>query len=77
MNGRHVFMGYLNDPQKTAETLTEDMLLRSGDSGKQDLDGFLYITGPSFLNTFSSIGYEKSSCIFTSSTFTICTISII
>ncbi|XP_048845455.1 long-chain-fatty-acid--CoA ligase ACSBG2-like [Brienomyrus brachyistius] len=43
--GRHVFMGYLNMPDKTAEALDSDGWLHSGDLGKHDDDGFLYITG--------------------------------
>uniref|UniRef100_A0A1A8FR36 long-chain-fatty-acid--CoA ligase n=1 Tax=Nothobranchius korthausae TaxID=1143690 RepID=A0A1A8FR36_9TELE len=43
--GRHVFMGYLNMPDKTVEALDEDGWLRSGDLGKHDKDDFLYITG--------------------------------
>ncbi|XP_008331216.1 long-chain-fatty-acid--CoA ligase ACSBG2-like isoform X2 [Cynoglossus semilaevis] len=43
--GRHVFMGYLNMPDKTEEALDADGWLLSGDLGKQDKNGFLYITG--------------------------------
>ncbi|XP_058491860.1 long-chain-fatty-acid--CoA ligase ACSBG2-like [Solea solea] len=43
--GRHVFMGYLNMPDKTAEALDEDGWLHSGDLGKHDDSEFLYITG--------------------------------
>nr|XP_006627278.1 PREDICTED: long-chain-fatty-acid--CoA ligase ACSBG2-like isoform X1 [Lepisosteus oculatus]XP_015195068.1 PREDICTED: long-chain-fatty-acid--CoA ligase ACSBG2-like isoform X1 [Lepisosteus oculatus]XP_015195074.1 PREDICTED: long-chain-fatty-acid--CoA ligase ACSBG2-like isoform X1 [Lepisosteus oculatus]XP_015195078.1 PREDICTED: long-chain-fatty-acid--CoA ligase ACSBG2-like isoform X1 [Lepisosteus oculatus] len=43
--GRHVFMGYLNMPDKTEETLDQEGWLHSGDLGKHDQDGFLYITG--------------------------------
>ncbi|XP_058801294.1 long-chain-fatty-acid--CoA ligase ACSBG2-like [Phymastichus coffea] len=45
MNGRHVFMGYLNNPEKTNETKDQNSWLHSGDLGKMDADGFLYITG--------------------------------
>ncbi|XP_076245683.1 acyl-CoA synthetase bubblegum family member 1 isoform X2 [Calliopsis andreniformis] len=45
MRGRHVFMGYLNEPEKTAEILTEDGWLRTGDLGKVDSDKYLYVTG--------------------------------
>uniref|UniRef100_A0A8C4I8K7 long-chain-fatty-acid--CoA ligase n=1 Tax=Dicentrarchus labrax TaxID=13489 RepID=A0A8C4I8K7_DICLA len=43
--GRHVFMGYLNSPDKTAEAIDQDGWLQSGDLGKHDQHGFLYITG--------------------------------
>ena len=47
MGGRHVMMGYLKEKQKSAETV-EDTLegwLRTGDVGKLDSDGYLFITG--------------------------------
>ncbi|XP_071387557.1 long-chain-fatty-acid--CoA ligase ACSBG1 [Centroberyx affinis] len=43
--GRNVFMGFLNMEDKTREALDEDGWLRSGDMGKTDEEGFLYITG--------------------------------
>ncbi|XP_072295184.1 long-chain-fatty-acid--CoA ligase ACSBG2-like [Eucyclogobius newberryi] len=43
--GRHVFMGYLNMPDETEEALDSEGWLRSGDLGKQDKSGFLFITG--------------------------------
>ncbi|XP_072834125.2 long-chain-fatty-acid--CoA ligase ACSBG2 isoform X1 [Pogona vitticeps] len=43
--GRHVFMGYLNMEDKTKEAIDDEGWLHSGDLGKHDADGFLYITG--------------------------------
>ncbi len=43
--GRHVFMGYLNSREKTEETFDADGWLHTGDIGKIDSDGYLYITG--------------------------------
>lgn len=43
--GRHVFMGYLNMADKTEEALDPEGWLRSGDLGKRDENGFLFITG--------------------------------
>lgn len=45
MYGRHVFMGYLDEEEKTKETIDEELYLMSGDIGKKDKNGFLYITG--------------------------------
>ena len=41
--GGSIFMGYLNQPEKTAETL-RDGWLHTGDVGKVDDEGFFYIT---------------------------------
>ncbi|KAF4521073.1 hypothetical protein B566_EDAN012372 [Ephemera danica] len=45
MSGRNVFMGYLNKDDKTRETLDADGWLHSGDIGKVDEAGYVYITG--------------------------------
>jgi long-chain acyl-CoA synthetase len=41
--GGNVFIGYLNDPEKTAEALDDDGYLHSGDIGEVDDDGYFRI----------------------------------
>jgi long-chain acyl-CoA synthetase len=44
VRGDNVFMGYLNQPDKTAETIDADGWLHTGDVGSVDNDGYFKIT---------------------------------
>ena len=43
VSGPQVMQGYLNNPQATAETITQDGWLRTGDIARIDADGYLFI----------------------------------
>ncbi|CAF2652837.1 unnamed protein product [Rotaria sp. Silwood2] len=43
--GYSVMHGYYNDCEKTAETITDDGWLRTGDLAKMDQDGYFYFVG--------------------------------
>lgn len=53
--GANIFEGYLGEPDRTADVL-QGRWFRSGDLGRMDEDGFLYIEGR--LARFSKIGGE-------------------
>jgi acyl-[acyl-carrier-protein]-phospholipid O-acyltransferase/long-chain-fatty-acid--[acyl-carrier-protein] ligase len=56
LKGPHVFPGYLKDEKKTGEALKGDRWFVTGDLGRIDEDGFVFIEGR--LSRFSKIGGE-------------------
>jgi acyl-[acyl-carrier-protein]-phospholipid O-acyltransferase/long-chain-fatty-acid--[acyl-carrier-protein] ligase len=56
LKGANIFPGYLGNPKKSEEVLTKDGWLRTGDVGRLDDDGFLFIEGR--ISRFSKIGGE-------------------
>ena len=55
LRGVNIFEGYLHDPERTVDVL-QNGWLKTGDLGRFDEDGFLYIEGR--LSRFSKIGGE-------------------
>ena len=45
LRGDNVMLGYYSAPEKTAEAMTSDRWLRTGDLGHRDSDGFYFVTG--------------------------------
>jgi acyl-CoA synthetase (AMP-forming)/AMP-acid ligase II len=43
LRGPQVMLGYLNNPEATAETITDDGWLRTGDIGRVDEKGFFFV----------------------------------
>ena len=43
--GRHIFMGYLHEKEKTMEAFDDEGWLKTGDIGYVDQNGYIFITG--------------------------------
>ena len=56
LKGANIFRGYLNKPELTADVIDENGWFKTGDVGRMDEDGFLYIEGR--ISRFSKIAGE-------------------
>jgi acyl-[acyl-carrier-protein]-phospholipid O-acyltransferase/long-chain-fatty-acid--[acyl-carrier-protein] ligase len=56
MKGANIFKGYLNEPELTKKVIDENGWFKSGDVGRVDDEGFLYIEGR--ISRFSKIAGE-------------------
>jgi long-subunit acyl-CoA synthetase (AMP-forming) len=45
MFGRHIFMGYVDDPESSANAIDDRGFFHTSDIGNSDRSGFLYVTG--------------------------------
>lgn len=45
MFGRQVFMGYFHDEERTRQAIDGEGWLHTGDRGRTDSDGYLYLEG--------------------------------
>jgi len=45
VRGANLMMRYLKEPEKTKEAFTEDGWYRTGDLGRMDSDGYVFVTG--------------------------------
>jgi len=53
IKGPNIFQGYLNNPEGTKSSLTEDGYYKTGDVGFQDKDGNFYVSLPTNLKTMA------------------------
>jgi len=61
IRGENLFSSYWRKPQKTAEDMTNDGFFNSGDFGKYDADGYLYVIGRAkdAINTSQGLIFPK------------------
>jgi len=61
IKGPNIFQGYLNNPEGTKSSLTEDGYYKTGDVGFQDKDGNFYVSLLTYLETMAHmlIGFGK------------------